>query len=733
MEKQINNSMPEANQISSAHSVIPEEKNLTDLLPQGFMEDLDNSFYTNLKDPSPCPSSKNIFPLKKSNNFISSSETCSTYYSKISPNSNSINFNNLNQKNDSFFKNNESQYYSTKMLTQNYSLNENRFCNNMLQNKQQQYFSQNMLPMQNQNLYQMNACQMKNRIDQMKNANLNNSTNININMINNMLIVPEYQQENSNNFSNSSYSNISEENNMINDNNNNFLYKRLVNNYIKNYYQNSNDNLLFNRTQSSNNQNFYNQTQNFNINNNSINNLNKNFSSISLNTKYTPIQQNQNEDKKNSSNTELSDAQISSFFSDVFSLNAGGSQILYAANKKGPKFFVKIIKSHKGSKFLQKILNNNKPKEYEINYLTNIICQNLYEIICDYYGNYFLQKFFPFCSYKNRLEFYKYIKPHFMQIADDICGNHSLQCLILLQSSNEEKNIIKSCVEDNLDFLCYNQKSSHVIQQIIKSIKENERDYLNNYIISNLINLCLNAHGICIVKEFINNIKKNFYIKHILYIFELAMNKLTFSQFGNFGIQEVIKVFGLNNCNKLVDNLIENFFEYSTSKYSSNVICFLLQTLKNNNITFFIETIHKVFFKDYLKMIKNKHSIFVIFTVTKLIIELYESAQKDTNTNFNVNSISDSEKDNSINILNNIPKIESESSDSEKNEDNEELKDKGCEQEIIQFYKEVSFYINENTPNKEKKKLINLLKMNKIQNYFLVLKKKKDKCKDNGV
>ena len=66
------------------------------------------------------------------------------------------------------------------------------------------------------------------------------------------------------------------------------------------------------------------------------------------------------------------------------------------------------------------------------------------------------------------------------------------------------------------------------------------------------------------------------------------------------------------------------------------------------------------------------------------------------------------------NIIDNIPKIESESSDSEKNENNNELKDKSYEQEIIQFYKEVSFYINENTPNKEKKKLISLLKLNKI-------------------
>ena len=135
----------------------------------------------------------------------------------------------MTQKNDLLYKNNESQYYSTKILTPNYSINENNFCN--IVQSQQQYFSQNMITMQNQNLIQMKTCQMNNQLEQMKNANLNAS--ININMINNMLILPEYKQNNYNN-----YSNINEENYLRNDNINNFLYKQLVNNHIKNYYQN---------------------------------------------------------------------------------------------------------------------------------------------------------------------------------------------------------------------------------------------------------------------------------------------------------------------------------------------------------------------------------------------------------------------------------------------------------------------------------------------------------------
>ena len=80
---------------------------------------------------------------------------------------------------------------------------------------------------------------------------------------------------------------------------------------------------------------------------------------------------------------------------------------MYLIKKMGEDFFVKLIKTHKGSKYLQKMLSNNKLKEYEVNYVTEIICKNFFSIFCDYYGNYFLQKFFKFCTNKNRLDIYK--------------------------------------------------------------------------------------------------------------------------------------------------------------------------------------------------------------------------------------------------------------------------------------------------------------------------------------
>ena len=349
--------------------------------------------------------------------------------------------------------------------------------------------------------------------------------------------------------------------------------------------------------------------------------------------------------------------------------------MIYLINKMGEDFFIKLIKTHKGSKHLQKLLGNNKLKEYEINYLTKIICKNFNSIICDYYGNYFLQKFFKYCSYKNRLDIYKYIKPNFIKIANDICGNHSLQCLILLQNSKEERKIIKECVVNCLPFLCFNQKSSHVIQKIIKAIKEKDRGYINNFIINNLISLCMDANGICIIKEFMNNIKNNYFINCIINTFEINLDTLCVNQYGNFGIQEAVKLFGYYQCIRIINNLINNILFYASKKYSSNVICFLFNYLKNNNFSKLLKVIKIIFNEKYIcinnncnnknknnskitiyqKLVTNQYSIYIIFTIIQILNDIDEEFFKENiinkknivnhNNKNNNNSSGDSEND----------------------------------------------------------------------------------------
>ena len=647
--------------------------------------------------------------------------------------------NGLNGNN--IFKNGNS-FINSKNGYQNELLNHNNI--NNINNLNQINFSNN-------NIYG-NFNKIQNYNSFLDNT-INNSINIHLILPNenNYVNKPNYQYNTSNHF------------NTINNINNNFISNNSIE-FNNNNFSIINENELSKSFNSNNINNIY-KKLNLNSNIYPINNINNqinNFNKINLNNLQNSINNNneniinqkmEQESEKNLSETDLIDPQIEEIFSEIYNLPSDKSQILYLINKKGPDFFIKLIKTHKGSKHLQKMLSNNKLKEYEVNYITDIICKNFFSIICDYYGNYFLQKFFKFCSNKNRLDIYKLIKPNFKQIANDICGNHSLQCLILLQNSKEERRIIKECIINDLPFLCFNQKSSHVIQKVIKAIKEKDREYLNNFIINHLIDLCIDANGICIIKEFMNNIKNQYYVLFIINAFENNLDVLVTDQFGNFGIQEAIKLFGFYRCVRIIDTIISNLLFYSLKKYSSNVIVFILNYLKCKNFSKLLQVIKIIFNGNYIcnnnnvnnnstsckknkkkskntiyqKLVSNQFAIYIIFTIIQILNEVNKDfLKKIVNNEKYVNNNNDMEDSDDKEDEKNSE--ESKNYNKEKSEENDNINYvNNCNnipfEEFEKYKKGILLYIENNTQNKFKKKLLNLMKTNKIENNFITLKK----------
>ena len=135
-------------------------------------------------------------------------------------------------------------------------------------------------------------------------------------------------------------------------------------------------------------------------------------------------------------------------------------------------------------------------------------------------------------------------------------------------------------------------------------------------------------------------------------------------------------------------------------------------------------------------MITNQYSIYIIFTIIQILIEIDEEYYKDKIVNSTVNI--------KKNYVNHNNKNFSDSSIIDKNENIEKFDDGKDEEKnkeinfinniykdnIIPFEeydklkKEVLLFIENNTQNKEKKKLIKLMKLNKIENSFLTTKKK---------
>jgi hypothetical protein len=214
----------------------------------------------------------------------------------------------------------------------------------------------------------------------------------------------------------------------------------------------------------------------------------------------------------------------------------------------------------------------------------------------------------------------------------------------MLINSNEEKVIVKKLTIDNLDILCFDQNGSHIIEKIIIVFKEIEREYLNKYIIDNLIKLSMDINGSLVVKAFLINIKNEFFIKEIIIIFDKEANNLCFNQFGNDIIITFLDMYG-HSCIKIINILINNIVNLSISKYSSNVILFLLDYLKNNNLLKFIDCLKIIFIDEnnFKEMIKNKFSSFVIEKSFQIIINIDETffnnnSLKNINYNYNFNS-----------------------------------------------------------------------------------------------
>ena len=501
----------------------------------------------------------------------------------------------------------------------------------------------------------------------------------NLNPLNNSM--NNFRNNNRNNHINNSNNKFNEYFNIANNNNININGNG---NFINNFSNINNNNINYHKIQNHNKPNI-NHNGNINLNLN----LNQNGNDNNFNIKN--INQTMN-DKNINDNIDFNDAQIDYLFTQLFSLPKEVCILLYIINKKGVDFFINLTKTIKGSKYLQNILQTSPPKDLEVALVTKIICANYKEIMCDYYGNYFLQKFFPFCNHHQRIDILISIKSDFINIANDICGNHSLQCLISLQNTNEEKEIIKLYTQNNLKDLCLGGNSSHVITKIIKFFQESERQYINTFVIENLIELCIDPNGICVIKEFIYNMKSDNYIKLVLSMFEKETRKLTFNQFGNYVVQEIIRFYGYNYCKNIINNLIINLVEFSLSKFSSNVIDFLVQYLSKKQFWEFCNILRIIFLeeKNFKEMIKNKFSIYVIENCLDLLIKI--------NENYYINAVRNNLGYSQKNI---------------NNENNGEKEDEFSFENFLKLKKQIFQFIENNSAAKEKKKILALIKSNR--------------------
>ena len=129
------------------------------------------------------------------------------------------------------------------------------------------------------------------------------------------------------------------------------------------------------------------------------------------------------------------------------------------------QILIKQMKTYRGSMYLQYLLT--LLNDSDIEKLLIRLSQNLIEVMCSHYGNYFIQKFFLRLNYQQRLYVINLIQNNFLDICIDKSGTYSIQALIDCIKTSFEEKIIENLLNKNLLLLFCNEKAHHIIQKII--------------------------------------------------------------------------------------------------------------------------------------------------------------------------------------------------------------------------------------------------------------------------
>ena len=266
------------------------------------------------------------------------------------------------------------------------------------------------------------------------------------------------------------------------------------------------------------------------------------------------------------------------------------------------------------------------------------------------YGNYFIQNLIKNSNFKQINLIYTYIQKDYVLIAKDYSGTHVLQKLLdynnILFNNNcisnninnikiLEKIILSSIIDKEIE-MAFNTNATHVLQKIILTIPEQNRQFLNEKIYSNLIDLCLDSNGICLVKKLISSTKYILNKKRIINIINSRCIEISQNPYGNYAIQFLIEEWGINLCYEIVNNIIENISNLSMQKYSSNVSEKIIELIDENNIDYVYQ---KLFDENILlNVLKNKYGRFVLQKAVKIMNKGKKEEIKNNLLKINLNS-----------------------------------------------------------------------------------------------
>ena len=375
---------------------------------------------------------------------------------------------------------------------------------------------------------------------------------------------------------------------------------RNAQNNMNYYYQTNNENYMDNNYNYQN-YNYMNYPQNFN------NMGNNNINSLSLNDGMNYINNYENQSQNfyyNGDNYQINTAkeykkkdytkfgQIPSITpEDVVTTITSNNKVIKRINpnvylNESVEFLAHNIsilaQDQAGCRYLQETVEKNPEKTVKSFFIAMI--PNLVTLIRDPFGNYFVQKLFPYLSPDDIKIILENIEHNIFDLGSNHHGTRVVQNLINYLNTPELADLFLKIIKPYIISLLKEMHGTHIINKFLLKFPKYMGE-INKVILDNCCSLATHKHGCCFLQKILetpNNPLKHELIKNLLDNCLI----LVIDQYGNYVIQSILFLNNYKYSSQITLILSDNVEYFSKHKYSSNVIekCFDFCGKREKNI-----------------------------------------------------------------------------------------------------------------------------------------------------
>ena len=286
------------------------------------------------------------------------------------------------------------------------------------------------------------------------------------------------------------------------------------------------------------------------------------------------------------------------------------------------KYAIPLIKDQSGCRFLQEKIKLDQ--SFMINRLFPSIQNNLFELGCDAFGNYFLQALMDIFSLENLELFLDLIKNFFTNMCINQHGTRVIQKTIEKVASN--KNLVAKIENilncNDLGIIIKSPYGNHIIQKYIISIHFKEyTKFIYDYILINFMEIAQTKHGVCAIQKCVSEgelDKRRKLYDLILQNFDKLIN----DEFGNYLIQYIL----INVKDKekfyevspIIKRIEDNLIVLCKNKFSANVIEKCLENGDNFIKEYLLNCIINKYKDHIIELLLDKYGIYIIQKALKI-------------------------------------------------------------------------------------------------------------------